>query len=536
MMINNERGASLLLVLTIFLLFSILGIILLSMTINGAKQTETKEKQTQAFYLAKKGMDYFYSDFKKTFYDVEKEDLEQLNTKINAFIEPYDKNKENKVTIQNANGDHFSVQVIDYTEKRTEKGTILDTITVQSTGKVQNQTKTLTNTYQLGAQNIPEQLNYAIGAKDESNSHCKESKCNKGNIFIHGPASIVGNMYVGGDLIITDQSQYQKGESYWTKTDYPTMQALKEKEQPKVSLLGNAFTFNTDDTTKLDTYKKHVERLDFENESFDAIVKTNVCIHKPPTGPCKKYGNKEIPKDPYKKITRNIHSIFKEGYTPELEKKPATFKDINIIDSATEIFKNGELQHYNSITENKNLNFDTNGAIFNKGLTIKQNKMSISGPLYIKNGNLTIEDATVNMDSVIYVDGNVTITNSTVNGLKKGSLIIFATGEVKIVNINLYTKVENQKPLRMFIYSNSDLELYGVGSNLQIHGGIFAKRIILNAAKGHTKGFHQLEKNQTNLKPEQSRLRIVYNEDLIQNPAIGLPRVEGIDLTLIKQK
>lgn len=550
-MLKSEKGYSLILTLVVFLILSVLGIFILSLSFNGAKQTETKEEQTQAFYLAKKGMDYFYSDFSAQLGGLENSEIDVFDSKVKEFMKTYDKTLGNKKVFTNEKGHEYTVEIIDYEEIRVNNESIQDKITVQSTGKVNEKTKTLTHTYELGAKRLPDQLKYAVGAKDDNCGLYEvkdgSKKCNNGNIFIHGPASIVGDMYVGGDLITTNQSQHQKGDtSYWPYTDYPSIEGI-DKKNPKLTLLGNYYTFNTDKTTSVEKYNEHKKRMDFDNESFDETIQKGVCINQPSKGPCKKYGNITLPKDPYKKNTAIFQEGFKNGYTPELETKPASFKEIDITNSANAIFKgkNVEKSDYYITGE-----YDAKeGTIFNKDLTINAiDGKKITGPMYVK-GDLSINEADVRIDSVIYVEGNVEIKESKIKKLNKGSLIIFAKGNVHLSNINLYTNInnpllpgiENADALNMFIYTDNELEMYGVGSNIQINGGIFAKRIVLNAAKGNSKKNTKgdtviLQDNQTEIAPKYSRLRIVYNKDLIQNPSLGLPTVEGLDLSLINQK
>ncbi len=62
---NNERGSALLLVLLLLLVFSILGVGLLSMNISAAKQLNKKEEQVQARHLAEMGVLHYKAEVKK---------------------------------------------------------------------------------------------------------------------------------------------------------------------------------------------------------------------------------------------------------------------------------------------------------------------------------------------------------------------------------------------------------------------------------------------------------------------------------------
>jgi len=167
-------------------------------------------------------------------------------------------------------------------------------------------------------------------------------------------------------------------------------------------------------------------------------------------------------------------------------------------------------------------NMDTND--YNIG---KYQKIRLNGPIYV-NGNLTIKGADAEINSIIYVNGNVTIRNARINGLNvngyDGSLIIFANQAINIANISVYQ--DEPSNIKGFFYSEDALEMYGVGSNIKIDGGISAKRIVLNAIRGRASdsNFHGAQKYSNRYyfegvngqKSRQSRLRIVYNPDIIK--------------------
>ena len=61
---QNERGATLVYVLLLILVFSILGVALMGNTVNETKQTEMTESEMQAQHLALNGLTYFETAFK----------------------------------------------------------------------------------------------------------------------------------------------------------------------------------------------------------------------------------------------------------------------------------------------------------------------------------------------------------------------------------------------------------------------------------------------------------------------------------------
>src|SRR5690606_11061533 len=109
-----------------------------------------------------------------------------------------------------------------------------------------------------------------------------------------------------------------------------------------------------------------------------------------------------------------------------------------------------------------------------------------------------------------------------VNGYD-GSLIIFANQAINIANISV--NQDEPSNIKGFFYSEDALEMYGVGSNIKIDGGISAKRIVLNAIRGRASDsdFHGAQKYSNRYyegvngqKSSKSRLWIVYNPDIIK--------------------
>mgnify|MGYP003446392881 FL=1 len=115
-------------------------------------------------------------------------------------------------------------------------------------------------------------------------------------------------------------------------------------------------------------------------------------------------------------------------------------------------------------------------------VNINTNNVNLKGKIYI-NGDLNITDSNIYSDAILYVDGDVNITNSTLQGLgNEGTLILFATGEIYLGNISEYS---NQPSIiKAFLYSDSTINLFGLFSNIEIHGGVSANKVILTSVRG----------------------------------------------------
>lgn len=151
----------------------------------------------------------------------------------------------------------------------------------------------------------------------------------------------------------------------------------------------------------------------------------------------------------------------------------------------------------------------------------------MDGPIFV-NGDLTIRGADAEFNSIMYVMRDVTIEYSRINGLgQNGSLIIFANGNINIRN----NSVNQDEPsnIKGFFYSEQALEMFGVGSNIRIEGGISARRIVLNAIRGRASnqnfsGAQKITNNDyfegaQNQIGKLSRLQIIYDPEIINTYA-----------------
>jgi hypothetical protein len=156
----------------------------------------------------------------------------------------------------------------------------------------------------------------------------------------------------------------------------------------------------------------------------------------------------------------------------------------------------------------------------------------IYGVMYIEGDLKIIGNVTLN--GTLYVNGNVELKEMTSLD-STGALIIAAQGKMIMGNNS------SDQEIRSFLYSNSDMELYGVKSKLDIRGGIHGKAVTLNAVRGeagtgaaHTDAVpaapfkFQSETEQRLLNPSVSRLRIEYDSQLYEDPPSGIPTVDKV--------
>lgn len=184
-------------------------------------------------------------------------------------------------------------------------------------------------------------------------------------------------------------------------------------------------------------------------------------------------------------------------------------------------FENGAYIGGNLIIGNTNITEKNDPSDFDK--------IKLDGPIFVE-GNVTIHGVNGQFNTIMYVKKDVTIEYSVINGLNNtGSLIIFAGGDIKIVNNSLYQ--DNPSNIKGFFYSEGALEMFGVGSNIKIEGGVSARRIVLNAIRGKASktsfsgskkvddDYYEGQASQLNLPPEKSRLQIIYDPNIMNTYA-----------------
>lgn len=159
--------------------------------------------------------------------------------------------------------------------------------------------------------------------------------------------------------------------------------------------------------------------------------------------------------------------------------------------------------------------------------------IGIDGNLYV-DGDLEITDVNGEFNSIIYVNGDVTIDHSRFRGLQRNgrerSLIIFATGKIEFIKNNIFQNTPSE--IRGYFYSQERIEIYTSASNLKIYGGLSAPKIVLNSTRGRAgtsyffgivSEFRPFQKHgvfifetKANQLTRPSRLQVVYDPEILE--------------------
>lgn len=166
--------------------------------------------------------------------------------------------------------------------------------------------------------------------------------------------------------------------------------------------------------------------------------------------------------------------------------------------------------------------------------------LTIDGNLYV-DGDLEITDVNGEFNSIIYVNGDVTIDHSRFRGIerngKERSLVIFATGKIEFIKNNLFQDTPSE--IRGYFYSQEGIEIYTSASNLRIYGGLSAPRIVLNSTRGRagTGGFFGIIRpfnpsqqvgiyyfeTKANQATRPSRLQVIYDPAILETYSDLIP-------------
>lgn len=184
--------------------------------------------------------------------------------------------------------------------------------------------------------------------------------------------------------------------------------------------------------------------------------------------------------------------------------------------------------------------------------TIKVSKNIVANGSFMILGNDELDQAgdlkendEVIFSSVVYAGRTASISNVNILGADNRELILLAKSNLMITRINEFNNFnpsdENEKyylpedgnsikPLKAFFYTESNAELYGVGSLFYIEGGLFAKKkLVINAVRGEVSTINNLPPK-FDQEDKLSRFIVKYNEDILLQKIDALPIVEHLQM------
>lgn len=519
--LRNSNGSALLIAVAVLMIFTILGLSLLTLTSNGLAKNETRENIVQATDLADKGIEYAVNDIQKTLED------EIINnpmgkTDFGKFLEKTLKKPALQCTVAEQasigyeiltdNQSYTSVCIQDVDKiSYEEKDAYKRIVTFKSTGYVNGKEKTIRTQVIIGTDAIPDQLRYAVSSND-------------GSLYIHGGVEITGDIKSEKDIHIS-----KNAFSSW-RSDPTWHNSVPLRMIPSVGSVSSKIIFSNPDN-KLYYYDKDLGTNNSWNAPQNNKEKDSVI----------KYFPKNNPKSIFSvNSNSNISSVLTRSDKTNILSKDLPKDVIDVTGSIEKVYNNSKYDYLiegstvegntSKLKKNEQDNIlitdlvctsSAKNCLKNKmaktTLNIKGKDVELQGTYYI-NGNVVIENANLKNNAILYVNGSVNIRFSTINGLNtNNTLIIFATDEIFIANISEYSN--NYSEIKGFFFSQQDMTLYGIGSNIQITGGISANNLFLTAVRGSVTKVNNSPKTidaSSQLKEgAKSRLKIIYDADVI---------------------
>ncbi|MBY6037053.1 hypothetical protein KUV80_10320 [Fictibacillus nanhaiensis] len=590
--ILSEKGNTLIVVLLMIVILTVAGLSLVTTTFNGVKKTDARETQIQSVELAEKGIDYLavlLETKTQALAGLSAKDFEDALTNI---LQKYEVNSANAAFLPHsalpADDGVLKVKVYDRKKLTSDPEDLSQTMIIHSEAVVNGKKKILTSTIRLGAKQVPDALKYALGAYNpcKGTNNCN-TKDDDGNMFLHGGVAIKGDLYVERNLI-TKNKGIVGADKNWVTSDLPSVEGENGKKAHLI-LPGNLYKLNSDRK-----YSDHIKETNFS--SYQSINKQNVSsAFTAYTAANKEYvpivDSRSPQFSPIHIEGQRSHYYFPDhgNSFPVTEVHDSNFNNIPHKENIKNRYEN------ENVYVNSNNDIKFNGSFtFNRlssktysedrdimirsgkdewsQLTFKQgayfggdviignpstnhynfnnyDKFEIDGPIFV-DGDLTIWGANIKFNSTIYVTGQTTIRFSRLQGIMdpnhiEKSLVLFGKESILIANNNVFG--DDPNIIRGFFYSEDLMEIYGVGSNVEIQGGVFGRKVVLNATRGKVRyaigdgdergnGTYIFELNQTQISPDKSRLKIIYNPELIKNPPEGLPTVKDLSVTQVDRK
>ncbi|KAA0549228.1 hypothetical protein FZW96_04770 [Bacillus sp. BGMRC 2118] len=543
---NNEKGSSLLLVMLVTLVFMVLGLSIITASVGGAKRTQLRNTDVVSTQDSVNTIEQVIAEFRvemlnQTKYPLDERQIPDFNLKLAQFITALE--AKYSITIESLTE---TGQPYDYIET-SKYFTRVYKLTVDNGDKFVHQTLILSPT--------PSFIEYAAGSIGKDSNQ---------GLHLNGSSYINGNVYAN-DIYLQNVANYKdnafsstgnapgsfqtaatlfpsiKGnmyvQRYWNVTD-------RNKPHP----ITNANFEDLEEKEEM-FYKNELPSIKNEPKDFiDVDFRKSFAERLNQLLPSRIIGKENIPaltdEDKDEKLDKLILDNFSNSAaTPEELKSKLRQQD-----GEKYVLYDNNL----TVTENINIPEDkwliVHGNVtvfpFDKGdnpLTIEGN-MLVTGDFTIAGNEEEVnqdEDDIVAFDSTIYALGKSTIHNTNIEGYNEKQLVLLSFDKLTVTRINEFTEIEsdtlsNITPLKAFFYTDSEAELYGVGSLFYIHGGLFARdNLVINATRSNTT---KLENKIISVpSPElqehaPSRFNVMYDKDVLTDQLDALPRVERLQV------
>lgn len=508
---KNEKGYTLLFTFAAIVLFSIIGLSLITLTSNGVSRNEVRQSTSQSHDLAEKGVTYF-SEHLNAELTAEIENLEKIidkktevKTQFNTFASNYAckglSSVDSPTTIYSEDkfktitSDLGTTKVCILKIENSPTNEYSRLITFKSIGTVKGETNetTFESQSEVGYSYVPEALNYAVSTNES------------GNLYMFGGIQIEGNVKASNDIYVSNKAFWSNTSSpIWVQSVLPRIKPIDGITQPKVYAKS---VYRIDDSSSNPLTPSSVITKENPNIKKTTITDSNIsdAFHTLNGEPTPVLANEKADGSPIKvsNIINTIAQVPNNGMhkNVQISRYNGNFAGAN----STNPIKKYEVGDEKALYISGNMNigrYSLNGNYSND--SSQYNNFELNGNYYVEK-NLVISGAKLKGNAVIYVKGSVDIEYSTINAgpnEQNNTIFIFAEKPIEIHNISVNSPpgIEGDPEskgggsvINGFFYTNSNFLMYGVGSNTRITGGVSAKHTTFTALRGH--GVDELNKN-----------------------------------------
>lgn len=508
--LRSERGAALVLAMIAVIVMTMLGLLLLEVLRHSFGQVSASEANVQAEAIAQKGLDESVSMIRRAADQInrlslpEREKSAQLHdllfTKLQDAVSALNQNAE----AARRNGDTrgiYRITILESGDNEAERKDMPDMtpdypyvarFKIQAAGDIgsgpNHQVTKVTDVY---VSTINRVFRYPVSTS--------------GDLTLNGFPSIIGDVVAEGALFYSNKAQFkgQEGASYSLETSFPAIKGFiramggyfdNREQKPIVpspwqsDYFAKAAVPFEDDTMQPGTpIAIHNESVtDFVNRKVsDLPAITNVWAD---SGSMTGYSFRNGEVKSGGKIRREWMNVQNDGLTVngnlQLEGGVLALKD-----GATLTLNDGSL--YISYDNPGLAAADLAGTLrfgtaagdggkksrgaYIDGNVVIRDKFSMNGNMFI-NGNLKIA-GDIHIDGAIYVAGSVELRDMrSINAGDESLPLIIVASKA----FDFSGSLQPQQDLHAFLYSEEDVHLYGVTSEIRIRGGIHGKNMTLS--------------------------------------------------------
>lgn len=583
MKIKNEQGYALVMVLFAVLLLTVLGTMVLSASIGGAVRTETRENDVQSLHLAEKSLNEAAAYLVSTYHGKKDIDPNDLDLLLGSIV---GKLKTMKVSTE-LNADHIASGRITDAEY-TQMGKASYIVTISANAEVNGVERQLQQEIIFDA--YPEFLRYAYGS--EGNVIINGSPYAIGNIYAGGALKIdkFARYFYHNDDEKKKPSNYpvlDNGSVYVPSIDsiqflnvignYESIRNQESEIEEKLGITANDIMIRPKEKfISVNIEGTFIEKLteaanlplnsqlirnNFGSESagytftkanmktaLEAVSIRGADLITPqaePTVPVLSEGMTDEQyeqlllhyRDPYNQYLRTFTSPLQVTtiFDGDLTLDGLEYKGIQYSDNAREgkwFIVNGDL-HINNLNQVNPLKLYGNILVVGN--------VTINGHVEVDASMIVLGVNTALQNTVIQ---DATLKGRNVNGHNK-QLVLMTSDRILVnrvaafENPGEYDVTKTANILDAFFYTDSEAELYGVGSTFWLNGGFFAKKqLTINAVRGNAKPNTANTDIEVTGRQEKTDARFViqYNSNIFDDQYSGLPRVKQISVRIGKKK